>query len=342
MTGVDHAVAMGWADPDPPRLLRLELRRLPLGLDRHADRPFQGGLAGAGLTNSTACTARTTSRTTWRRSSADAVDRGRQLPRALPHDLRRRRDEPGAADARRRRHARAAGAVGRVLPGAARPRQGRHLRPLPARGTRHRRAAPPDGPAAALRRVLRASTWTTRRSARTSRTKRSRTRKARNDDPDQHPDVRFRRSFRPPRRRGRRARGGSAVRGRRAGADEPARHSPRHRPDPGHRQPRPRRPQPAAGLVAGRRPRRGADLVRRRQRHHRDRAQRRTVHRRDVAGGVRRAGRPAAGRRPAGPARDPGVVLHSGGQPRAAAGDGRRHPGVRAARVRWCTAGSTS
>ena len=95
-------------------------------------------------------------------------------------------------------------------------------------------------------------------------------------------------------------------------------------------------------IVAERRPGRGDDLLRRRQRHHPDRAQRRAVHRGDVAGRVRRAGRPATGRGPHGPPRDPGVVLHPRRQPRAAARDGRRHRRRRGGTSSRCTAGSTS
>ena len=76
----------------PADLLRLELRRVPVGLDRHPDRPLPGGLAGSGphqpLQHVQHERHPGLSGVVLRRH---AVDRHRQLPRALPHDLRGRR-----------------------------------------------------------------------------------------------------------------------------------------------------------------------------------------------------------------------------------------------------------
>ena len=69
MTGVEHAVGMGWADPD--RLICYGWSYggyLSAWIVTQTDR-FQAVSPGPRSPTSTACTARTTSRTTWRRSS---------------------------------------------------------------------------------------------------------------------------------------------------------------------------------------------------------------------------------------------------------------------------------
>ena len=70
MTGVDHAIEMGWADPD--RLICYGWSYggyLSAWIVTQTDR-FQAVSRARASRTSTACTARTTSRTTWRRSSA--------------------------------------------------------------------------------------------------------------------------------------------------------------------------------------------------------------------------------------------------------------------------------